>query len=710
MNDPQTVQVPIGGMDCAECAQHVQHAIAGLPGVASADVLLSTEKAIVRLDPTLVDLDAIRGAVERAGYSVPDAPPSPSATMGGFRRRLGVLLGGLFVAVLAIVVVGEWLGLFERLNDWVPFPIGLLVVVAGGWPVFRNVVRATLKRQVISHTLMTLGVIAALAVGQWVTAAIVVVFMRVGEAIEGLTTEGARRAVRELTALAPQTARVDRDGNPVQVPIDEVKVGETVIVRPGERIPVDGRVLAGQATVDQSTITGESMPVEVASGSRVFAATIAKLGSLRVETLRVGQDTTFGRVVQMVEEAEAHRADVQRFADKFSAYYMPVVVGHAAITYLISRNPISTAAVLVVVCSCSIALATPIAMLASIGGSAKRGILIKGGKYLETLARADVVLVDKTGTLTLGQPQITDVIPLGDLSASEVLALAASVERDSEHPLAQAVRAAASAQSLSIEEAQAFEALPGMGVRAHINRALVTVGNRALIPAAASLSIAQELEEQGKSLLFVARGDADAFEPGSEHSDERSGQELIGVLAAADTLRSEVPDALTELRATGIEQIELLTGDNERTAAALAAKLGVRYRADLLPEAKIQIVKDYQAQGRTVVMVGDGVNDAPALAQADVGIAMGAAGTDIAIESAHIALMREDWALVPQVIRIARRTMKVIKMNLAFTAAYNVVGLTLAAAGILPPVFAAAAQSLPDLGLLANSARLLRQE
>jgi Cd2+/Zn2+-exporting ATPase/Cu+-exporting ATPase len=691
----QSLEVPVKGMDCAECAQHVQHAIAKLPGVESVNVLLATEKAIIRLDPDKVDLRAIRKAVARAGdYSVPETAPAPAAPpMGDFNRQLVLLLAGVFGVVVSIVIVGEWLGMFEILNGLMPFPIGVAIVLVGGWPVFRKVIRATLKRQITSHTLMTIGAIAALAVGEWVTAAIVVVFMRVGEYVENFTTESARRAVKELTAISPQTARVERDGAETEVPVEDVRVGEIVTVRPGEKIPIDGEVVAGQATIDQAAITGESMPVEVASGSHVFAATIAKLGSLRVKTLRVGADTTFGRVVKMVEEAEAHRADVQRFADKFSAYYLPVVIGLAALTFLISLNPLSTAAVLVVACSCSFALATPVAMLASIGGSAKRGLLIKGGKYLETLARADVVLVDKTGTLTLGQPQITDVISLNGLSTSEVLALAASAERYSEHPLAEAVRAAARAQNLSLSEPQGFEAIPGMGVRARVNGSLVAIGNRRLIPAAESLPIAQQLEGQGKTLLFVA------------HNGE-----LTAILAAADTLRPEVPAALAELGALGVKHIELLTGDNERTAAALAKKLGVQYRANLLPENKIEVVKDYQVKGHTVVMIGDGVNDAPALAQSNIGIAMGAAGTDIALEAAHVALMRDDWTLVPEVLRIARRTMGIVKMNLAFTAVYNVGGLALAAFGILPPVLAAAAQSLPDLGILANSARLLRQK
>jgi P-type Cu+ transporter len=700
MSNLQTLEVPVRGMDCAECTQHVQHALTQLPGVASADVFLSSEKAVLRLDASQVDLPAIRRAVAGAGnYFVPDpaadhaAAPARAQALSGFANRIVTLLAVVFGGVLFIVVVGEWLGLFERLTERVPFPLGLALVLASGWPVFYPVVRAALKRQVTSHTLMSLGVVAALAVGQWATAAVVVFFMRVGDYAEHFTTEGARKAVRDLTALAPQTARVERAGVEVDLPIAQVAVGETIIVRPGERIPVDGEVLAGQATVDQSAITGEALPVEAGPGTPVFAATLARLGSLRIKTLRVGADSTFGRVVKLVEEAESHRAVVQRFADKFTGYYLPVVAGLAALTFLVRRDPLATAAVLVVACSCSVALATPIAMLASIGAAAKRGLLIKGGKYLEALARADMLLIDKTGTLTLGQPQITDVIPLEGGSAAELLGLAASAERYSEHPLAEAVRAAARAQGLALATPEPFEALPGLGVQATLQGEVILVGNRRLVAVPPGLESVSRLEAEGKTLLFVARAG-----------------KLAGVLAAADTLRPEVPAALASIRALGVRHLELLTGDNERAAGALAQALGVPCRAQLLPEDKIAVVKAYQAQGHTVVMVGDGVNDAPALAQADIGIAMGAAGSDIAIEAAHIALMREDWTLVPEVIGIARRTMRVVKMNLAFTAVYNVVGLTLAALGLLPPMLAAAAQSLPDLGILANSARLLRQK
>jgi Cd2+/Zn2+-exporting ATPase/Cu+-exporting ATPase len=349
----------------------------------------------------------------------------------------------------------------------------------------------------------------------------------------------------------------------------------------------------------------------------------------------------------------------------------------------------ATAAVLVVACSCSIALATPIAMLASIGAAAKHGLLIKGGKYLETLAKADVLLIDKTGTLTLGQPRMTDVVPLNGLSVDAALELAASAERYSEHPLAEALRVAAKEHALTLVDPDSFTALPGVGVQATINHRRVDVGNRRLV--AVTSPAATALEAEGKTLLYMACDDVPT-----------------AIFATADTLRDEVPAALRQLRTLGITHVELLTGDNVRTASVLAERLGVAYRAELLPEDKIAIVKEYQARGHVVVMVGDGVNDAPALAQADVGIAMGAAGADVALEAAHVALMRDDWQLVPEVFEIAQRTMRIVKMNLGFTAIYNVVGLSLAAFGFLPPMLAAAAQSIPDLGILANSARLLR--
>lgn len=690
--DIATIEIPLPRLDCADDARAVERAIAKLPGIQMVSVSLAVQKAVIRFDARRASRSSIEVALETTGCCTPAAPRDERANqVGGFTRQVLTLFGVVFGAVLFVVVVGEWLGVFEAVTRRVPWPLGVALILVGGYPVFRNVARATLRRQVTSHTLMTLGTVAALAVGEWATAAIVVFFMRVGDYAERFTTERARRAVKGLTAMAPQMARVERHGVEHEVAVGAVKAGDTVIVRPGEKVPVDGEVVTGHATVDQATVTGESMPAEVGPGARVYAATLARLGSLRIRATQVGADTTFARIVKMVEEAEVHRAAVQRLADRFSAYYLPVVVVLAVLTLVVRRDPLATAAVMVVACSCSFALATPIAMLASIGAGARRGLLVKGGRHLEVLARADALLLDKTGTLTLGRPEITDVVPMNGTPADDVLAWAASAERYSEHPLAEAARAAARERGLTLGEPEDFEAIPGQGVRARVNGHLIAVGSPRMIPEVAAMARRRELEAQGKTILVVTRN-----------------KQPVGILAAADILRSEVPAALAAVRGLGIRHIELLTGDNERTAAALAGRLDIRYRANLLPEDKIGVVKDYQARGHTVVMVGDGVNDAPALAQADVGIAMGAAGSDVAIEAAHIALMREDWTLVPEVVRIARRTMRVVRGNIAFTAVYNLVGLALAATGVLPLIFAAVAQSLPDLGILANSSRLLR--
>jgi Cu+-exporting ATPase len=711
-----TLEVPIRGMDCADCTRTVQRALAALPGVQSVEVLLAAEKAVLQVGAAPPDLGAIRAAVRDAGYDVPEtprrleaaAPPAAQAERySEIARRVWALIGLVFGAVLIIVVFGEWFGLLDRLTDRVPFALGVLIVLAGGWPVFVNVLRAARRRQVIAHTLMTVGVLAALAVGQWATAAVVVLFMRVGDYAENFTTQRSRRALRDLSALAPRRARVARGEAEVDVPIAEVRPGDIVVVRPGEQVPADGEVVEGQASVNQAALTGEPLPLEAGPGVRVHAASLVQLGSLRVRVERVGPDTTFGKVIRLVEEAEAHRADVQRVADVFSAWYLPVVGGVAALTFLLRRDPLATAAVLVVACSCSFALATPIAMLAAIGAGARRGLLIKGGKYLERLARADVLLVDKTGTLTLGRPRLADVVvteaglrllaPETGPAEDALLRLAATAERYSEHPLAEAVRAAARERGLALGRPQGFEAVPGFGVRAVVEGRRVVVGRPAAagankLPESAARQ-ADRLAAEGQSVMAVwVEGEA------------------AGLFAVRDTLRPDVPPALRALRGLGLKRIELLTGDNTRAAAALAAELGVDYRAELLPEDKIAIVREYQRQGRVVVMIGDGVNDAPALAQADVGMALGGAGSPLALEAAHLVLMRDDWSLAPAAFGLARRTLGVVQANLAFTVLYNVLGLSLAALGFLPPIFAAAAQSLPDLGILANSSRLLRHK
>ena len=691
----QQTDLKIRGMDCAECAMHVEAALGGLAGVESAKVFFAAERAQVIYDERQIDLDAFRAAVEKAGYQI-------AGDETARENRMPALLTLAFVGVIAVIIfvelVAERLGWMDSALQLIPAPILFAAILIGGLPVWRNVINDLRNRVVGAHALMTLGVIGALAIGQFESAALIVFFMRVGEILEEFTSHQSRAAIRELVRIAPKTARVLREGQEAEVDIAEIRVGEIVVVRPGERIPVDGKVVVGRALVDQSAITGESLPAEKAVGNSVFAATISQRGMLQIETARVGADTTFGRVVRLVEEAEGAKAPVQRIADKFSGYFIPLVFAIGGLTFLLSGNVTATVAVLVVSCACGIALATPIAVVASVGSAARRGILIKGGLYLEALAQVDTLLVDKTGTLTLGRPQVTDIVPLNGKTPQEILQVAAAVERYSEHPLASAILSAAQQDHLEIAEPEQFNAIAGQGLIAKVKGIEYALGNRRMLEERGlgdSETIARIaiLEAAGKTTLFLA-----------------DAKQALGVIAVADVVRPEVPRAMQELRALGIRNIVLLTGDNARVAHALAQQLGIEYKAELLPEDKIAEVKRLQGLGHRVAMIGDGINDAPALAQADVGIAMGRVGADIAIEAADVALMRDDWSQVPHAIKIARRAFRTIKQNLALSFAYNVIGWTLAAFGILNPVLAAAAQTLPDLFILGNSSRLLRSK
>jgi len=703
-------ELRIEGMDCADCAVHVEEQVAKLAGVGQARVLLAAEKGIITYDPQQISLAQIKETIAGLGYRVQD----PSVKTPAGQERIGRLADAIrlafvgVVGLLALMEIGaERLGLLNPVVEWVPAPLALAAVLISGYPIFKSALLGLRSRSINVDLLMTIGIVAALSIGEFVSAALLVLFILIAHFLEGFTTDRARAAIRDLVALTPKQARVVRDGQEVSIGADELHPGDIVVVRPGENIPADGEVVTGYSAVNQAPITGESMPVEKGVGDEVFAATLNELGALRVKVTRVGTDTTLGKIIRLVEEAESAKAPVQRFADRFTAYFFPMVITAALLTYLLSRNIVFTIAVLVVACPCAVALATPLAVVASVGSAARRGLLIKGGLYLEALAGVDTVLMDKTGTLTFGEPRVTDVVisdvDLSNPSAianrqSDILRLAAGTERYSEHALASAVLKEAEQQQITLPEPEHFEAVPGQGVVAQLDGQTVALGNRKLM-AAGGVAIpaglenrASMLESAGKTVVFLARD-----------------QELLGIIAVADVVRQEVPQAIAELKGLGIGDLLLLTGDNERTAAAVAAQLEIDYRAALLPQDKIAIVQALQAKGRRVAMIGDGINDAPALTQADVGIVMGVAGTDAALEAADVALTGDDWRRIPEAVRIGRRAFRTIQQNIAFGVLFNVVGISLAAVGILSPVLAAAAESLPDVAVFLNSSRLLRQ-
>jgi len=697
----KTIELDVKGMDCAECVMHVEQAVSALPGISRAQVYLMAEKGVVEFDPLRMDERKIIHAIESAGYRANVA--GQGATQRNSITHLADTIRLAFIGAVGMLAVfafvAERTGLAETALSHIPPWLAFLAVLAGGIPIFVAAIKGLLARQINADLLMSIGILAATALGEFVAAAMIVFFMTVAHSLESFTTSKSREAIRALMRIAPQTACVVRDGAEVNIGIEQLQLGDQVLVRPGERIPVDGRVLSGHSAVDQSPITGESLPVEKNVGAQVFAGTLNQLGALTIEATCIGRDTTLGKIVRLVEEAEASKAPAQKFADRYSSYFLPVVLGIGLLTMLLSRDVRHGIAVLVVACPCAVALATPLSVVASTGAAARRGILVKGGLFLEALARVDTVVVDKTGTLTLGKPTVTRISNIkSQMSKDEVLALAAELEQYSEHPLAGAVMEEARRRGLELDGARDFRAIPGKGVTARVNGDSVCLGTRAFLDEcgvtinADQIRRAEELEALGQTVLWLARN-----------------SEALGFIAVADVIRPEVPAAIAELRRLGIKHILLLTGDNERTANAVAAQLGIaQVRANLLPQDKIEAVRALQAGGHKVAMIGDGINDAPALAQADVGIAMGAAGTDVALEAAHVALMRDDWSQVPEAIRVGRRTFRTIQQNITFGVLYNIVGVTLAALGILPPVLAAAAQSLPDVAVFLNSSRLLK--
>ncbi len=593
------------------------------------------------------------------------------------------------VALVALTAAAVWF------HVWEPFPrislIGAVGILIGGWPIFKEAVENAAARRMTMELSMSIALLAAAAISQFFTALIITLFVLIAEVLEGKTVSRGRRAIRDLMDLLPRSVTVRSAGGMRETSVDQLRTGDSVLVNPGGLVPIDGIVLSGHSFVDQARITGESMPVEKLAGSVVYAGTINQTGALDIRVERVGRDTSFGRIIEAVEHAERSRAPVQQLADRLAGYLVYFALAAAVITFIITRDALSTISVIIVAGACGVAAGTPLAILGGIGRAARLGAIIKGGLYLETLGNVDTVVFDKTGTLTLGRTEVQSIVPAAGVSEAEVLEAAASAEVRSEHLLGKAIVNLARARITHfIQEPERFDCLPGRGITATVNGATILVGNRRLM-AEHGIEVPHSIvaDDDSSAVAFVAR----------------EGR-FLGAIIIADTVRPEARRALDALNRMGIRSV-LLTGDTRTVAETVAHTLGIsEVEAELMPEQKLARVKRLVASGRIVTMVGDGINDAPALAEANVGIAMGS-GTDVARESANVVLLGNDLVKFTETLEIARWTRRIIWWNFAGTIGVDLVGIGLAAAGLLGPTLAAFVHVTSELTFILNSARLL---
>lgn len=706
-----TVEMQVPGLCCLECSQGVDQALRRTPGVCDLHVLGMAEKVVITYDNALTEPGRLAQVVTDAGHPVASwqvagnqagqtslhSQPNQSRYAHAF-AILRLAFVGVVSLIALVEIVGESFGVFHSVELNVPMPVALAVVVVGGYPIFWSALQGLLQRQITINAVMSVGILAAAATGEVISAALIVFFMLIARFLEEKTTGRARRAVAELAELAPKTARVKREQGEETIAIVALQIDDKVIVRAGEPVPIDGTVLAGQGIVNQAPITGESLPVEKGERAEVFAGTLLERGYLEVRVQRIGEQTALGRILHLVEEAETHKAPVQKFADRFSAFFLPGVLTLALLTLLISHHLEAAIAVLVAACPCAVGLATPLSVVAAVGSGARRGLLIKGGLALEQLAAVDTLVVDKTGTLTSGQPEVSTIRSwTSTLTQEDMLAWAAALEQTAAHPLASAIVQAADAHQLSLPPIEECAVRPSRGVVGSSQDSTWLLGAQRLLDEEGVVLTDEHkqeirrLEEAGQTVLVLVKNG-----------------EALGLLTVADTLRPEVPQALSRIRALGITRILLLTGDNARAAQMIAEEAGItEVHAQLLPEEKSALVKQLQRDGRRVLMVGDGINDAPALTEASVGIAMDSIGTAVAQEAADVALLRDDWSQVPEAIRLGRRTRATIRQNIFFGVGFTVLVMGLASFGLISAIIAAASQSVPDVAVALNASRLL---
>lgn len=690
----------ITGMDCGDCAAKLEKKLMGLAGISKASVNFGAAKLTV--EHTIAD-ETILKAIQESGYSgvmegkyTGLTPPAPKWWQNS--RLMATVISGI---LLLLLTIAEWIGLQEQ----IVIPLYIVTLVIGGYHTAKSGYYSLRSLTFDMNFLMSVAVLGAAAIGQWGEAATVVFLFSLGNTLQAYTMDKTRQSIRALMELAPLDALVRRDDIEQRLSIDLIHIGDIIIVKPGERIPMDGDVIAGESSVNQATITGESMPVEKQPGDSVYAGTLNEHGSLELIVTKLAQDSTLSKIMLLVEEAQAQKAPSQQFVDVFAKYYTPAVFalafGVAMIPWLFFNQAFDVwfyraLVLLVISCPCALVISTPVSIVSAIGNASRNGVLIKGGAYLEKMGAIKAIAFDKTGTLTVGHPAVTDVLPMNGKTQEEILAIAAGIEKFSEHPVAQAI--VAKAAGLPAIKATNFKALIGKGVQASLDEETVYIGNSRLFeelqcPLASIMPVVDELELQGKTVMLAGTATV-----------------IFGIFAVADTVREESLNAIQALRKVGIDAVVMLTGDNKQVANTIANRLGLdAFYSNLLPEDKVKTIEKLTKQYGSVAMVGDGVNDAPALAVADIGIAMGVAGSDVALETADIALMSDDLAKLGYVMKLSRKTLSIIKQNIGFAIVIKVIFLTLTILGVANLWMAVFADTGASMLVTLNGMRLSRK-